>query len=189
MFITTFSWNKKQRYINERPEAANSREEFGHWEIDTVIGRKKGRESVLLTLLERVSREYIAIKIPMKDSSSVNRALMDLTSMYRDKFSLIFKSITADNGSEFSGLANLEKLGTKIYFAHPYSSWERGANERHNGMLREFVRKGTSIDSYSADEISSYADILNERPRKILGYRTPDEVFENYLDRIYALAT
>jgi len=99
-----------------------------------------------------------------------------------DKFSKIFKSITADNSSEFAELMSLEKtVGSEIYFAHPYSSSERGTNERHNGLIRRFIPKGKSISQYSCDAIKKVQEWCNTLPRKILNYSTPNEAFESEL--------
>ena len=118
---------------------------MGHWEIDTAVGRKAGREAVVLTLVEKVSDFCIAIKIPHKDADSVMTALEVLIDEYgKERFAEIFKTVTADNGSEFERLSELEVLGTDVYFAHSYSSWERAQNERQNRILRRYVSKGTS---------------------------------------------
>ena len=98
----------------------------------------------------------------------------------------IFKTITADNGSEFANLSKLEEKGIGIYFTHPYTSCEKGTVECHNWILRRFIPKGKSIDDYTADQILIFADFINGLPRKILNYHTPDELFEKELDRIYA---
>lgn len=176
----------KGRSIDERPEIVALREEFGHWEADTVVGRKRGQEAVVLTLIERVTNQYLAIRIPGKNSAAVNHAMEELRAEYGDLFGKVFQSITADNGSEFEDFAKLEDWGTSIYFAHPYSSWERPVNERHNGLLRQYIPKGVSIEKYSPEEILFFADELNSRPRKRLGYRTPEELFEAFLDNLYA---
>ena len=98
-----------------------------------------------------------------------------------------FKSYTTDNGSEFTAFATIEKLGTKIYYAHPYSSWERPVSERPNRILRRFIPKGDSISKYSEDQVLVFSDKINSTPRKILDYNTPEELFEEHLDRIYSL--
>ena len=175
------------RSIDERPDEIASRNEFGHWEIDTVIGSKSKSDNVVLTLVERLTRKYIAIKIDGKTASAVSAAMQSLQKYYGDKFSQIFKTITSDNGSEFAELAELENnTTTKVYFTHPYSSWERGSNERHNGLLRRMVPKGKRIDKYTSDDILFTADWCNLLPRRILEYKTPDDLFENELDKIYA---
>ena len=174
--------------IDERPEIASLRTECGHWEIDTVIGHKAGRESVVLTIVEKKTDFYIAMKIPGKGPVSVNAAMEVLREEYGpEKFSEIFRTITADNGSEFADLAELEAWGVKIYFAHPYSSWERAQNERHNRLFRRYVPKGVSIENYSAEQILWYADEMNALPRKHLGYATPEELFDELLDQVYSV--
>lgn len=172
--------------IDERPEIASSRIECGHWEIDTVVGHKAGRESVTLTIVEKKTDYYIAIKIPGKDANSVIAALEVLREEYgNDRFPNVFKTITADNGSEFERLSELELWGTEIYFAHPYSSWERPQNERHNRLFRKYVPKGISMEKYSAEQILWFADEMNGLPRKHLEYATPEELFEEFLDHVY----
>lgn len=172
--------------IDLRPDLSN-RLEFGHWEIDTVIGRKKKTDSVLMTLVERKTRYQICLKIRGKNTSSVNEGIQRLKKEYGSKFSQVFKTITSDNGSEFSNLSSIQDtLETKIYYTHPYSSWERGTNERHNGMLRRFIPKSTPIPSYTQTQIHFISDRINALPRKILGYFTPEQLFEKELDIIYA---
>ena len=141
--------------IDERSEVVDSRTEEGHWEGDTVVGKRNGKEAVILTLLEKKTQNYIAIRIPGKDSASVMAAMAMLKAEFGDKFSQVFRSITWDNGSEFAEAAQCEQWGTKIYYTHPYSSWERGQNERHNGMLRSYVPKGVSIELFSDEDIFS----------------------------------
>ena len=102
-------------------------------------------------------------------------------------FSKVFMTITVDNGSEFADFTKTEAWGTKVYFAHPYSSWERAQNERHNGLFRAFIPKGVSMELFSDEDILMAADKLNGRPRKKLGYHTPEELFDNFLDRVYQL--
>ena len=103
---------------------------------DTVIGKRAGKESVVFTLVEKKTDYYMAIKIPGKDPYSVLAAMMTLREEYGEEhFKEVFKSVTADNGSEFSRLSELEEYGVSVYFAHPYSSWERPQNERHNSCL------------------------------------------------------
>lgn len=175
------------RSIDERPEEASLRTVCGHWEIDTVVGHRSGKESVVLTLVEKKTDYYLAIKIPGKDAASVMTAMEVLRGEYGDKFSEVFKTITADNGSEFERLAELEAWGVGIFFAHPYSSWERPQNERHNRLFRRYLPKGKSIDDYSADQILSFADEMNALPRRTLGYCTPEELFDEFLDQVYSV--
>lgn len=179
--------NKKKlgKSISERPKNIDFRVEFGHWEIDTVIGKKTSDQDVLLTIIERKSRYYKVIKIDSKSCKPVNDALLDFIMEGGSKFREVFKTITSDNGSEFARLSDLESL-VSIYFCHPYSSFERASNERHNGILRQFIPKGISINDFSEDEIMYYVDLINAKPRKILGYKTPEEIFDEEMDKIYS---
>jgi IS30 family transposase len=172
--------------IDERPVHINDRSEFGHWEIDTVIGKKDKSDAVLLTMTERMTRKEIIRKIPSKTTQAVQAALLNLANEAGECFSKVFKSITADNGSEFADISSLEReTTTKVYFAHPYASSERGTNERHNGLIRRFIPKGTCIGQYSIEAISSVQNWCNTLPRKILKYLTPDEAFEDQLRDIF----
>ena len=172
--------------ISQRSEIAALRIEEGHWESDTVVGKRAGKEAVVLSLLEKTTENYIAIRIPGKDADSVLNAMQSLREEFGDKFSQVFKTITVDNGSEFSAFSQIESWGCAVYFAHPYTSWERPQNERHNGLFRTFVPKGVSMEAFSAEYIVAAADELNGRPRKKLGYRTPEELFDAFLDSVYA---
>ncbi|WP_102401957.1 IS30 family transposase [Haloimpatiens massiliensis] len=175
------------RSIEERPESVDSRHEFGHWEIDTVIGLKAKTDNVLLTITERQTRNSIVRIIPSKTASAVREELNKIKDYFGSKFSQIFRTITGDNGLEFAELSTLEKdTDTKVYFAHPYSPHERGTNERHNGLIRKFIPKGVAISKFSIDAIAFIEDWCNQLPRKILGYKTPEELFEEQLDIIYS---
>ena len=177
------------RSIEERPASVDDRTEFGHWEADLVIGSKSGNDDALLTMIERKTREYWIFRIPGRDPNGVMEALREVRSQYGEHWDDIFKTITTDNGSEFSLLSDLEDLSkTLVYFAHPYASCEKGSVERHNGLIRRFIRKGRRIDSFSDEQICQIEVWCNSLPRKILGYNTPDELFEDELDRIYAVA-
>lgn len=174
--------------IDERPAVASEHTEIGHWEGDTVVGRRAGKEAVVLSLLEKKTRHYIALLIEGKTSEAVMAAMTTLREEYGERFSDVFKTITLDNGSEFADFATVEQWGTRVFFSHPYTSWERPQNERHNGLFRLYVPKGTSMSNYSDDYILRSADQLNGRPRKILGYGTPEELFDAFLDKVYTVA-
>ena len=179
----------KRKYgqsISFRPEMAALRIEEGHWEGDTVVGKRAGKEAVILSLLEKKTQTYLALRIPSKTSGAVMGAMNSLHNEYADHFAEVFKTITVDNGSEFADFAQVETWGSQVYFAHPYTSWERPQNERHNGLFRAFVPKGVSIEQYSDEDILTAADELNGRPRRKLGYRTPEELFEAFLDSVFA---
>lgn len=172
--------------ISERPAIAAARTEIGHWEGDTVVGKRAGKEAVVLSLLEKRTENYIAIRIPGKTRCDVMNAIAQLKEEFGPFFSEVFKTITVDNGPEFADFSQVEQFGTKVYFAHPYTSWERAQNERHNGLFRAFVPKGKSLAAYTDEDILVAADLLNGRPRKKLGYRTPEELFDDFLDSVYA---
>ncbi len=174
--------------IAERPAIIDSRETFGHWEIDTVIGIKDKNDSVLLTLAERQTRHYIVRKIQSKTSQAVLNELKQLKRYFGKQFNQVFKSITSDNGQEFAELSQIEATDdVKVYFTHPYTSCERGTNERHNGMLRRFLPKGLAINNYTVDDIAFIEEWCNTLPRKLLNYQTPEQLFERALDSIYAV--
>lgn len=170
------------RSIEKRPDCVATRERFGDWELDLVVGSKSRDDHVLMTLLERKTRYCRIMRLPDKSAASVMKAFDLLRSEYKERFSLIFKTITTDNGSEFSLLSTLEQVSdTKVFFAHPYSSFEKGSNERHNGLLRRFIPKGRRIDSLSDDELSSVECWINTLPRMILQFNTPKALFKKAL--------
>lgn len=172
--------------IEERPAEVDERNTFGHWESDTVIGLKKKDEPATFSIVERLTGYYLTLRIEGKTSDGVAKAMQQLSHEFGEKFSQVFRTITTDNGSEFADFAKAEVLGTEIYYAHPYSSWERPVNERSNRILRRFIPKGTSLKKYTEDQIMMFSDAINGLPRKRLGYRTPEELFEEQLDIIYA---
>ena len=173
--------------IELRPESVELREEFGHWEVDTVLGSKYEDEPCTVTMTERKTRNSIWIKAANHTADAVQEAIQSIMDYFGIKASTVFKSVTGDNGSEFARLAELASQGTSVYFTHPYSSWEKGINECHNRLLRRFIPKGVSMAGYSIEDIAYMADWTNTLPRKILGYRTPEELFDEDLDRIYAI--
>ena len=170
--------NINGKSISERPKEINNREEKGHWEIDFVVG-KQGTKAAILTLVERKSRKSCYILTKNKTQSEVLRALRKLARRLKGDFSAVFKSITADNGNEFLDSEGMKKAVrcAEIYYAHPYSSWERGSNENSNRILRRFIPKGTDITTITAKKLQQIEDWVNNYPRKILGYRTANEVF------------
>lgn len=159
--------------IEERPEFINNRSEKGHFEIDTVKGKMGKNEACIITLVDRKSRYTYILFLSKLNAENVNKALKNL---FRKVGKKTFKTITSDNGSEFSKLTELESKNLKIYFAHPYSSYERGTNENTNGLIREFLPKGKSMNG-KAKEIPKIQEHLNNRCRKILDYRSAQEVY------------
>lgn len=183
--------NKRKlgRSIEERPQEINDRKEFSHWECDLVLGHKTRDDQVLLTLAERMSREFLILRIPDKTAASVMHAFRTLRKQYSEHWNDIFKTITTDDGSEFADLANLEQVSkTLVYYAHPYTSCDKGTVERHNGLIRRFIPKGDYINNYSLQDIINIETWCNSLLRKILAYHTADEIFEKELDRIYQTA-
>jgi transposase, IS30 family len=168
--------------IEERPEAANQRSEYGHWEIDVVKG-VKWTKPCLLTISERLTRQEIIIKMNCCKVEEVDKALTGLERKYGGLFARIFKTITADNGSEFMDWETLEESkrrpGTKrtaLYYAHPYSSYERGTNENTNRIIRRFVPKGTDIGEVTVEAIKKAQNWINNYPRGIFGYKTANDM-------------
>lgn len=170
----------KGRSIEERPAVVDDKEEFGHWEIDTVIGKREAG-NVLMTLTERKTKREIIRKIKDKGMKSVDHALRQLENEY-PYFDEVFKSITADNGTEFSRLYEFEaNRNTKIYYAHPYSSYERPLNESTNRIIRRFIPKGKEIARYSSKKVGQIEAWINTIPRRSLGYATAEEMFREEL--------
>ena len=165
--------------IEDRPDAVNNREEFGHWEIDTVVGNKDSA-AVLLTLDERTTNFRHMIKISNRSSSAVEQGIQKLRALYGDRFNTVFRSITCDNGSEFATLP-LILPDTAIYYAHPYSAYERGLNEKQNSLIRRFFPKGHSLDGVSPDFVQRVQDWCNRFPRKAFAFASPAHLFQTVL--------
>ena len=175
--------------IDNRPAHIDDREEFGHWEMDLIVGGKGCSKDVLLTVIERKTRRQIVRKLPNKKQCSVSRAINKMEKEYgAEQFKKIFKTITVDNGTEFKHYNRLERSifnkkekRTTIYYAHPYSSWERGSNENGNRFIRRFIEKGSNIDHYTKLEIEQSIEWINNYPRKVIGYKTAEEYFNQEL--------
>lgn len=162
-----------KRSIEERPAAANERTRLGDWEGDTMVG--KGRRGFVLTCVDRASRYTIARQI---EACAVEPVAQQLQQTIRRLPAEKRQSLTLDNGREFARPLELEKkLDLPIYFAHPYHSWERGTNENTNGLLRQYLPKGTDLTEVPPQQLSSYVRQLNQRPRKCLDFQSPLEVF------------
>jgi transposase, IS30 family len=162
-----------KRHISERPLAAELRSEIGHWEIDTVIG--KGDHHCLVTIVDRKTGYLVIGKLRARTKEHTNRRTLQLIRRHPQRF----KTITADNGTEFHDYAQIEHAtGIAFYFATPHHSWERGTNENTNGLIRQYVPKGTSMAKLSQQRCNAIARELNNRPRKRLGFKTPQECFD-----------
>jgi IS30 family transposase len=158
--------------ISERPPQVEDRSELGHYEGDTVMGRDA--RHCVLTLVERKTRRTRILKLPTRQAVEVNKALIREVRAGR----LQMKSLTLDNGTEFHGFKELqEKLGIKVYFARPYHSWERGTNENTNGLIRQYLPKGSCFKNLTQQRCNEIERELNNRPRKILGFSTPNEAY------------
>ena len=171
--------------IEQRPPAVLLRNVFGHWEMDCVIGKKFSRDT-LLVLTERQTRYEIIMRMPNHKTATVVHYLNKLERRFGAKFRRVFKSITVDNGSEFSDFAGLEKSiyggkRTSVYYCHPYTSCERGSNERLNREIRRLLPKGTDFTKYSDKQIQRVQDWVNAYPREIFGYATSAEKFAEQL--------
>lgn len=185
--------NRSHKSINLRPESINNRQEPMHWEMDTVVGSKNQGHS-LLVLSERKARYELIFKIEKKNTQAVEHVIDKLHKTFGDDFSRFFKSFTTDNGSEFMDYESIEKNNrTTLYYANPYSSWQRGTNEVLNKEIRRFFPKKTSFNNVSNRAVKKVESWMNNKPRKVLGYQTPSEYmqkidpkFEEYILKMNA---
>ncbi len=158
--------------IEQRPAIVNARRRFGDWELDTIIG--KNHKQALVTLVERKSRLTLIAKVIRKTAENVSGAIIHLLSPLKSWV----HTLTADNGREFAQHIDIAKqLKAKFYFAHPFASWERGLNENTNGLIRQYFPKKHDFTTITQKQIDHVMDKLNNRPRKCLGMKTPNEVF------------
>ncbi|MDO3413416.1 IS30 family transposase [Saccharibacillus sp. CPCC 101409] len=165
--------------IRQRPKAIRSRETFGHWELDTVVSSRGKSKACVATFVERKTRFYQAIKMPNRTALSMEIAFGVLAAQYPKA---VIQTATVDRGKEFACHAALKQIhGVEVYFADPYSSWQRGSNENANGLLREFFPKGHDFAEVSDAELQHALHLINSRPRKCLGWRSTHESFQNEL--------
>ena len=174
--------------IEKRPEEIFGRDTFGHWEMDCVVGLKESKETIL-ALSERKTRYEIIFKIPNRKAETVVKQLHQLEKQYGVKFRKVFKSITVDNGVEFSDFNGLQKSifngkRTDVYYCHPYTSCERGTNERLNREIRRRFPKGTDFTKVSDKEIKETERWINNYPREIFGYETSSDRFNAELSAL-----
>ena len=161
--------------ISQRPKEVNSRTTFGHWELDTMVSSRGKSKGCFATFVERKARLYTAIKIPDRTADSMERAINQLYSVLPAG---AFKTGTTDRGKEFACYQSIQhNLDLPLYFADPYSSWQRGSNENSNGLLREFYPKKTDLALVDEQELIHNLFLINSRPRKCLGWRSPIQVF------------
>lgn len=168
----------RQVHVDRRPKIVDERRRYGDWEGDTVVGSRG--QGGMLTYVDRKSGYLVAGKINNRRSETVVRRSKALFESVPER---LRHTVTFDNGKEFSEHERLARqLDVKIYFADPYCSWQRGTNENTNGLLRQFFPKGTDFREVSYHQVNQAIDLINDRPRKRLGYRTPREVLGNRLD-------
>lgn len=158
--------------IEDRPAIVETRSRIGDWEADTVIG--KNHRQAIVSIVERKSGFTLIHKVERKTALAVSQAMIGLLKPHQKKV----HTITSDNGREFAGHEEIASgLKADFYFAHPYSSWERGTNENTNGLIRQYFPKNRDFTTITQQEIDTAMERLNNRPRKRLGYQTPNQVF------------
>jgi len=162
--------------IDERPEIVDKKSRLGDLEIDTIIG--KNRKGAILTINDRYSGKVWVRKLNGKSAEQLAVRTKEALSPLKD----LIHTITADNGKEFAQHKSIAKdLQIDFYFAHPYHSWERGANENINGLIRQYIPKKTDFNTISEEYLQYIQDKLNQRPRKRLNFRSPNEVFYKFV--------
>lgn len=168
-----------RRSIDERPESVEQRAHIGHWEGDTVIGA--AHQHAIVTLVERKSGFAVLTKVDRKTSEQVSTAIIKRLKPIASRV----KTITFDNGKEFAGHRQIDQsLGSTAYFADPFASWQRGSNENFNGLLRQYIQKKRRLSTVTDEELKIIENLLNHRPRKRLGFKTPHQVFHESLNRV-----
>ena len=168
-----------KRHISERPAAVEHRRQFGHWEMDTVAGT--GSKHCIMTLVERATGCLLIGKLRDHTATALNERVLQII----DGSPHLFRTITADTGTEFHSYEHIERLtGVPIYFATPYHAWERGTNENTNGLIRQYLPKRTSMKHITQKRCNEIASTLNNRPRKRYRFLTPIEKLQHHLDKL-----
>lgn len=177
--------------IENRPDEVKDRENFGHWEMDTVKGKQGVTKSCMLVLTERKTRDEIIVKLPDQKAASVVEAIDRLERKWGDMFTKVFRSIAVDNGVEFSDYEGLERSvlhegekRTFAFYCHPYSSWERGSNENNNRLIRRHIPKGEDFDEKQDRDIEYIENWINNYPRGIFGFKTSAQLFEEEIRKL-----
>jgi len=166
---------KNRVSIDDRPQVVDDKSRIGDWEIDTVIG--KGHSGALVTIVERVTKLTVSTRVNSKSAEDVTQATIALLKPFEN----VVHTITADNGKEFAYHEKISKaLSAEVYFAHPYSSWERGLNENTNGLLRQYFPKNTDFKKVEQIEVKRALRRLNSRPRKDLDFKTPAQIMNDH---------
>ena len=166
---------KNRVSIDERPRIVDLKERFGDWELDLIVG--PNNKGAILTITERTTNFFMMNKLPYgKNSKELSKVLIDMLLPYKNNI----YTITTDNGTEFADHETIaKKLDVDIFFAHPYSSWEKGLIEYTNKLIRQYIPKKTNINTLDNDYIKEIQIKINKRPRKKLEYRNPKEIFYN----------
>ena len=167
--------------IRKRDKSVYKRLEFGHWEADTVVSGRGKSKVCFATLAERKTRFYMAIKMPNRNAETMAKTIIGALSEFPSD---AVKTITCDRGTEFANWQTIEeKLNCNVYFADPYCAWQKGTNENLNGLLREFYPKGRNLSRVSPKTLKKNLALINARPKKVLGFKKPVDLFMNYLEK------
>jgi IS30 family transposase len=167
--------------IRKRDRSVYKRQEFGHWEADTVVSGQGKSKACFATLAERKTRFYIAVKMPDRKADTMTRAIRNALGDLPDG---AVKTITCDRGSEFANWQTIEQqLNCQVYFTDPYCAWQKGTNENLNGLLREFYPKGRNLSRVSPATLKKNLALINARPKKVLGFKKPADLFDFYLSQ------
>ena len=172
---------KRGKGIRKRPKHVYNCNEFGHWELDTVVSGQGKTTACFVTLAERKTRYYIAVKCPNRKADTVKKVIIETLSKFPKS---AIKTITTDNGSEFAAWEDIEKaLGCEVYFTDTYCAWQKGTNENLNGLLREFYTKGRNLSHVNHKTLEKNLALINARPKKVLHYNKPQDLFESFLSK------
>ncbi len=167
--------------IRKRDKSVYKRQEFGHWEADTVVSGRGKSKACFATLAERKTRYYIAVKMPNRNADTMAKAIISVLSELPSE---AIKTITCDRGAEFANWQTIEKeLDCSVYFADPYCAWQKGTNENLNGLLREFYPKGRNLSRVSTVTLKKNLALINARPKKVLNYNNPSDLFEDCIKK------
>tara|TARA_B110000305_G_C19448219_1_gene646112 strand:+ start:653 stop:1630 length:978 start_codon:yes stop_codon:yes gene_type:complete len=170
--------------IDQRPKIVDTKERFGDWEVDTIIG--ENHKTAILIVTERKSQFELMVKTDATKAESIRKQMINLLAPFKE----LVKTITSDNGKEFTKHQEIsQKIEVDFYFADPYSPWQRGLNEYNNKLIRQYLPKKTDFNLINNNEINMIITKLNNRPRKLLGYKTPNEVFLINFNQPVALNT
>lgn len=177
--------------IEKRPEDIDTREEFGHWEMDTVVGKRGESKHSLLVLTERKTRNELIYLLYEHTTEQVCKRLDQLEAEWGERFGQVFKTITVDNGSEFADWEGMQQSAADesekrvtVFYCHPYCSFERGSNENQNRLVRRKIPKGENFDDWTEDDIQRVEDWINDYPREMFGWKTSGELFQEELARL-----